>query len=529
MSLLAAIRSIRQQEAQAIDLLPEGTLMSRAAMTLADEAESMLGSAGGPAGGKVMVMAGRGNNGCDAMLAGLLLQQRGYQVAVFADTGAPAAQLNASLLDLCARHDIGLQALADLSDHLAHALLVIDGLFGIGQNRPLTGLQHEAVAALNRSDVPVLAVDVPSGIDAETGQVLGDRESLDAEAAGIAVRAERTVTFIADKPGLHTGEALDYVGRVRVDTLGLSPIVLPGHDHDPDQFGELYGRDQALRDLPRRGVNSHKGTFGSLLLAGGSPGMTGALWLAATGAQAAGAGKVYLSSSAATILPDPQAQWMIRPWPDTALPSNTADSPVSHVSDDLESWLAGIHAVVFGCGLGRSPAAANLLAHLWLSPLPLVIDADGLNALATSRLRGEDRPPKAITLLTPHPLEAARLLATRTALIQRDRRSAACAIARRYAAHVILKGAGSVLAAPDGRWGILSAGAPTLATAGSGDVLAGVLGALLAQGVPVWTATRLGAYAHGRAGELAQQQLPLGTGMAAIELFETVRQALNGR
>lgn len=529
MSLLSTIRSVRQQEAQAIAVLPEGTLMCRAAIALADAAELMLRDSSRPEGGQVNVMAGPGNNGCDALLAGLLLQQRGYRVAVFADGQAPAAMLNARLLNLCAHHGIGVEALAHLPAHLDQALLVIDGLFGIGQNRPLTGGHRVVVSALNQCAVPVLAVDVPSGIDVDTGRVLGDRGSPDPEAAGIAVRAQRTVTFVADKPGLHTGEALEYVGRVSVETLGLSAVALPGHADDPEQSGELFGRREALHHLPRRGVNSHKGTFGSVLLAGGSGGMTGALWLAASGAQAAGAGKVFVSSPVSTLTPNPQAQWMRRPWPEMALSAKSADQPVLQVADELESWLAGIDAVVFGCGLGRPTAAADLLARLWLSPLPLVVDADGLNVLAESRLRGEDRHSMAITLLTPHPLEAARLLATRTAVIQNDRRAAARAIARRYAAHVVLKGAGSVLATPEGRWAILDAGAPTLATAGSGDVLAGVLGALLAQGIPVWTATRLGAYAHGRAGELAQEQLPLGTGLAAIELFETVRQALNGR
>lgn len=575
MSALLTTAAIRRVEANALAALPEGTLMSRAALEIARHAESMLvalphfNRVNIP--GAIAVLAGPGNNGCDALLAALTLRNRGHIVRVYSATAhrtaaesASGQPLNDRLLALCA--DIGMPArpLGALADETGTASIAIEGLFGLGQNRPLSGPFREAATALNAAGLPVLAVDIPAGIDANCGVVLCEPAN---EPSPVAVRATRTLTFIADKPGLHTGEAVDYVGEVILATLGVAgseithqvPQANARAAPEPDNqgasgtenqetsetenqassgtnspngsrvvgqpAGEHFGRGHAVRLLPRRARNTHKGSFGSVLIIGGSRGMTGAPWLAALGAQAGGAGKVFIASPSQHIVPPPQAQWMTRALPPLDRAPNENDGTRQHLVAEL---LRGIDAVALGCGLGRSAASDVLLRLLWSDHRPLVLDADGLNILASVET-SNSRPAGTQMVLTPHPLEAARLLGVSTAHIQADRRQAAVAIAVRFASVVLLKGAGSVIADSGGRWAILDAGAPTLATAGSGDVLAGVIAALLAQGLPAWDAARLGAWAHGVAGESAQQMLPLGTGMAAIELFRPLRKALNGR
>ncbi len=493
--------------------------MSRAALAVANQAERMLLgrtlAQGNANTGHILILAGPGNNGADALLSGLLLDQRGFYVrALVRDVAkaespmpnastesppiagsrspSPLSSLSPLILADYKARQLPIANYAARATFLSESVLIIDGLLGIGQNRPLADELRALVADVNRHDVPVLSVDVPTGLNADTGAILSGVN-------GTCLRAHTTVTLLRDKPGLHTGAGRELAGEVIVEPLGCASA--------RSADAELFDHSLANTLLPRRAVNSHKGSFGSVLIMGGARGMQGAAILAATGAQAGGAGKVFISSPNHPIWVAEQAQWMTRAW----LPS----------FDDID-------AIALGCGLGNSDAALHALDACWNSTVALVLDADALNGLATES-RNSTRPARpVITVMTPHPLEAARLLNCSTADIQNDRCTSALQIAKKFSCVVILKGAGSIVACPQGHYAIINSGAPTLAVAGTGDVLSGVLAALLAQGLSAWDAARLAAFSHGRAGEWMYQRLPLGSGLAAGELFDPIRQILNG-
>ena len=390
-----------------------------------------------------------------------------------------------------------LQAPGVLDAALADRPVIIDGLFGIGLKRPLEGVAATVVLALNRANADVIAVDVPSGLDADTGAVVGG-------ANGVAVRARLTVTMIADKPGLHTAAALDHAGHVQVAALGRASAMPPVW---PDPDGTLLREPEALALRPSRARDSNKGSFGSVLVMGGAQGTQGAALLAARGAQAVGAGKVFVCSPDGRVFDPGQPHLMTR----------AADAP-----------LDGIDAICVGCGLGRAQGATALLSAALRSDRALVIDADALNLLAEEsafarRLAARTAP----AVLTPHPLEAARLLGISARQVQADRIGHACALAARLRATVVLKGAGTVIASPQGAWSIIDSGGPALATAGTGDVLAGMVAAFLAQGASPSDAARLGAWLHGRAGDLWQRQHPFGAGLSASLLPAHVVDAIN--
>ncbi len=517
MSDLYTCKSIRTIEQQALALLPEGTLMSRAAVAIADQAELMLrdaritddqqnpvqgsrqgsGQGSGEGSGQVLILAGAGNNGADALLSGLILAERGYRIAALCPPltpgpGKAGAALNQNILNQYERQNIPLAPYSNILPALRCCRLVIDGLLGLGQSRPLEADLRALVSQLNSHRIPVLSVDVPTGLDASSGSILGGN-------AGVCIRAARTITLLRDKPGLHTGAGKEHAGLVIVNRLGC--------DEPNRADGELFDAGLAVAMLPRRALNSHKGSFGSVLIMGGAQGMQGAALLAATGAQAGGAGKVFISSPHQPVFVADQPQWMSRSWPPT---------------------MNDIDAVAIGCGLGKSEAARVALRLCLESDIPVVLDADALNMLADQVVDLSLLNRRSATVMTPHPLEAARLLGCSTAEIQADRCAMAVRLAQKFSSVVILKGAGSVIATPDGRWSINSTGAPTLAVAGTGDVLAGLIAALLAQGLSAWNSARLAAFTHGRAGELVQRRLPAGSGLAAAELLDPIRRALNG-
>jgi len=341
---------------------------------------------------------------------------------------------------------------------------VVDALFGIGLARPLQGAFLDAARWMNAHGARVIALDVPSGLDSDRGAWVG----------GVAgVLADVTVTFLGDKPGLHTGAGIDAAGQVHVDGLG---IVAPAGDLQlvaPGDFGDI---------ARPRGRDTHKGSFGSVLVIGGGPGMVGAPLLAARAALRLGAGRVYVDCiGAPEVRLDPvQPELMFRPY----------------------GSLEGIECAVVGCGLGTDAGARAALAWAIARPHALVIDADALNLLAAdASLRESLQRRQAIAALTPHPLEAARLLAISANEVQADRIGAARRLAMEIRAIMVLKGAGSVVAAPDGRVAINPTGSPALATAGTGDVLAGMLGALLAQGFDAWQSALAATWLHGAAAD----------------------------
>ena len=504
MSALYSIATIRCIESRWLQVLPAGMLMRRAARAVADEVERHARSL--DPGRPILAVAGPGSNGADALLAGLLLAERGFEVRAVALAAIPPAAPDAASVWAAWQSRLGApMACSELVRCLSGQPLVIDGLFGIGLTRPLEGLAAEAIETINRSGMPIVAVDVPSGLDADRGSIVGGARSL-------AIRATATVTMIADKPGLHTGAALDRVGRLVVADLGLAP----GEDSTgPAADGTLFDRDEASRLTGPRLRDSHKGSFGSVLIAAGAATMRGAALLAAAGAQAGGAGKIFVSSPDGPIFDPGQPQWMTRAWFST--------------SDALQAFDA-IDALVIGCGLGTGEPCRLACERVLAGTLPLVVDADALTAIAAqpalqSLLQARTVSP----VLTPHPREAARLLNCSVESIQSDRIAAARTLAAWARAVVVLKGAGTVVAAPAGHWSIIGSGSPSLATAGTGDVLAGLIGALQAQGHDPESASLLAAWSHGLGGEMAQQCLPFGIGMAAAELPDYVRRVLNGR
>ena len=366
--------------------------------------------------------------------------------------------------------------------------LVIDGMFGIGLTRPLGQPYATWVAAVNAAAVPVLALDLPSGLDADTGSV-----------HGCAVRASRTITFIADKPGLHTRHGPDHAGRISLAALELRLAQQPGAD-----VGALLQVSDFSACLVPRLRNSHKGTYGSVGIVGGAAGMAGAALLAGRAALKLGAGRVLVGMLDPGFALDPlQPELMLQ----AALRV-------------LDSRLA---AAVVGPGLGQSDGAQALIERAAALECPLVLDADALNLMAqNAKLAAAVTRRRHGTLMTPHPLEAARLLGQSLDMVQRDRIAAASTLARLYQACVLLKGAGSVIAAPDGRWWINPTGNPGMASGGMGDVLAGIVGACAAQDVPPLAALLCATYLHGAA---ADSLLADGIGPVGLTAAETIDRA----
>jgi hydroxyethylthiazole kinase-like uncharacterized protein yjeF len=435
----------------------------------------------------ILVVAGPGNNGGDAFVAARYLKNAWLQVDVVFTGDASKLPPDAANAYAGWRKVDGtlLETIPDKRYDL-----VIDGLFGIGLSKPLQGIYPDLVRRINSLDATVLAIDIPSGLDADTGRVLGE-----------AVVADHTLTFLGLKPGLFTLDGVDHAGIVHESDLGLD-ITQPAE-------GWLVNTMPAL-PAPRA-RNSHKGTYGSIGILGGDHGMVGAALLAARAAQLMGAGRVYvglLSENAPTI-DSGQPELMLR---------NTLDVlDIPHLT-----------TLVVGPGLGRSAHAHLVMQRALRYPAPLVLDADALALLAThTDLRELLVQRTHATLLTPHPGEAATLLACDTTDIQVDRIASASAISRKYQATTLLKGAGTVIAPPDGPWFINTSGNPGLAAAGMGDTLAGIIGALAAQGMALDEAALLGTYLHGAAADASVTDGIGPLGLTASEVALKARELIN--
>ena len=496
LTALYPISEIREIEHAASAGLPAGTLMQRAGVAAAQLAQSLIpDTLFGNDDQPVLILAGPGNNGGDALEVAANLADAGFKVCVllYADETRQSTEAQQALLR--ARST---QVRFEDTSHAAQTLeeswaLVVDGLFGIGLVRPVTGALRELVDGINRLACPVLALDIPSGIDADTGVVVGD---------SVAIRASHTITFIGDKLGLHTGQARDYTGRITVCDLDLAPTCF----NEPVAF--LNSIDLFSGSLRQRAHHSHKGSNGDVAVIGGAAGMGGAPILSARAAAQAGAGRVFVGFvDAAPSYDSRHPELMLRQA--QALDFATA-------------------TLVVGPGLGNSNDARALLHRALQTSSPLVLDADALNLLATdAELQQMLAQRTGSTIITPHPLEAARLLSLSTATIESDRPAAVRSLARRFNAIAILKGSGTVIADPAGRIVINPTGNPALATAGTGDVLAGICGALLAQDWPQWRAALAAVWLHGQAADdlVAQGVGPIG--LTASELIPAVRARLN--
>jgi ADP-dependent NAD(P)H-hydrate dehydratase / NAD(P)H-hydrate epimerase len=466
-------------------------MMERAGSAAAEVARAMLGDRSGP----VVVLAGPGNNGGDAFVVARWLRMWFHDViAVFL---GDAEKLPT---DAAAAHGAFLHAGGATTRDLPSmsAALIVDGLFGIGLRRAPTADYAALIEWANRSEAPTLALDIPSGLDADTGTAFSP-----------AICADATATFLALKPGLLTGDGVDLCGAISVHALGIEI------DEDARSAGRKLEWPALSAALPaalrRDRRNVHKGTFGTLAIVGGAHGMVGAPLLAGRAATKVGAGKVRIGFIA-----------LERPSVDFAA---------------LELMLADANAVIdegdcllIGPGLGTDAVALGFLERALAVSKPLVVDADALNLIALhSRLRIALRQRQAPTLATPHPAEAARLLGTDTAHVEADRLAAAETLARELNASVVLKGAGSVLAYPDGSFDVNASGGPALATAGSGDVLAGMLGAFVAQRLDAETALRYAVCLHGAAADALVARGIGPTGLVASEIADAARSLLRVR
>lgn len=480
--------SLRRIEARHSD----EALMQRAGAAAADWAAELATDRNQP----VLVLAGPGNNGGDAFEAAYLLRQKFFDVrVVFA--GNPGSLPK----DAAGAYQRFVDSGGTTSESIppeTHWSLIIDGLFGIGLTRPVEGGYAEWISAANqlkqRDACPLLALDCPSGLNADTGMTLGD-----------TICASHTITFIAAKPGLLTGDGPDHSGEIRVANLELKPEI----NQQPD--GKRLTLTDFSAHLKARLKNSHKGSFGSLGILGGAPSMTGAAFLAGRAALMLGAGRVYLGlvDSHAPAFDPLQPELMLR-----------------HAQSLLQTKL---DAMACGPGLGVSLQASEMLECAVDLDLPLVLDADAINLIASEgnlQVALASRPLPAI--LTPHPTEAARLLDCSTDEVQADRIKAALEIASHYRCHVALKGCGTVIATVDGKWWINSTGNPGMASAGMGDVLTGIIAALLAQGWPAESALLAGVHLHGAAADQLVRNGSGPIGLTAGEVISAARQIFNG-
>jgi hydroxyethylthiazole kinase-like uncharacterized protein yjeF len=486
--LLYSVEQLRAIERLCATRRPEISLMQRAGEATAKCAIDFLDGKGG----RILVLAGPGNNGGDAWVAARALQATWHRVTVI-DMADPQSSLaEAANIAREAFLGSGGKRVREWPDGEDHDLL-LDGLLGIGISRPAEGALAALIERANASGNPILAIDVPSGLCADTGMALGS-----------TIRAKCTLTFIGAKPGLYTAEGRDYSGRVETGSLGIDSALL-------DSPHSLLTLDALRVLIPKRLHNSHKGSFGATGVIGGAPGMLGAAVLAARAALHLGAGRVYLAAL------------------DDAAPSCDMQHPEIMIKKPRDLLArTSLSALVIGPGMGESDTAKNFLVAALKSELPLVIDADALNLLAAGRaLQNQLVRRTATTLLTPHPGEAARLLQRTAREIQSDRIGAACTLARKFNCLVLLKGSGSVIANAQGGWHINGAGNPGMAAAGMGDILSGMLGALLAQGLAAEAALKLGACLHGAAADACVREGRGPAGLTASELLQAARKLLN--
>ncbi|HEY6239291.1 MAG TPA: NAD(P)H-hydrate dehydratase, partial [Burkholderiales bacterium] len=432
----------------------------------------------------ILVVAGPGNNGGDAFEVAAHLKRWFFRVTVV--FAGARDKLSKDARAALAKWETAGGTLLQAVPRGERFDLVVDGLFGIGLKRPLAGTHAAIVEALNALGTPILSLDVPSGIDADTGAVMG-----------CAVRASHTITFIAHKPGLLTLDGPDHCGDLRLDTLGLDPARLL----EPE--GTLLDADVLKTAIAPRPRNFHKGNAGSVAVLGGAAGLVGAAVIAARAALKCGAGRVYLG----LLTQRP-------PYVDYAQPELMLRKPAAL----LEKGLADV--LVAGTGMGTAPSARKILRAALAFPVPLVLDADALNLIAANRLLASVvGKRKAPTLMTPHPAEAARLLGATTRDVQADRVAAARSIAKCYRSLAVLKGNGSVIAAPSGKFWINPSGNPGMSSAGMGDALSGIVAALCAQGADPLQALLAGTYLHGAA---ADALVAAGCGPLGITASEVI-------
>jgi ADP-dependent NAD(P)H-hydrate dehydratase / NAD(P)H-hydrate epimerase len=493
-----SVAHVREAERALMAKLPDGALMQRAAAGLASVCAGLLGAV---SGSRVAILVGSGDNGGDALYAGARLAARGATVTAIAAAprvhAAGAAALRASggqLIEVAAAAADQAQIPGSAGDAIHRADLVIDGLLGIGGRGGLREPAASLAATSRRAGAVVVAVDLPSGVDADTGEV-----------AGAAVRADVTVTFGTYKPGLLIDPGAEHAGVVELIDIGLGAYLGP-----PD-VAALQAADVAAL-LPHPTAESDKYRRGVLGVLAGSERFTGAATLAVGGAIHGGAGMIRLLTAEAAAVVARQH------WPEAVLTIRRQGDPADQVIDavgQVQAWVAGP-------GVGTDEDAAGLLRAVLATSVPVLVDADGITLLAGHR---DLLPRAAPTLITPHAGELSRLIGADRQEIEARRLRFATQAAAQLGVTVLLKGSTTVIVSPERDKPVLvnPTGTSWLATAGSGDVLSGLTGALLAQGLPAQQAAAVGAYLHGIAGRLAADGAPIGASDLIAGLPRAIR------
>lgn len=427
-----------------------------------------------PQARRIVVACGPGNNGGDGYVLARHAHESGRDACVLRLAGhRPASPLAKRACDEYLASGGRILEPQDPHDALRAAKLIVDALFGIGLSRAPDEATAAWIAAINAQSVPVLALDVASGIDARNGN-----------RPGAAIVASRTLQFIAAHRGLGTGDALEHAGTLAVATLDLPASLL----QDVEAAAHAFTTDALHTMLPLRARNSHKGRNGHVLCIGGDHGGGGAILLAAEAALRCGAGLASVATRSGHV---------------PALLSHRPEAMAHAVAtgEDMHALLARADVVAIGPGLGKSAWGQGLFDAVMACEMPRVLDADALNLLAQA-----PRMLRPCDVLTPHPGEASRLLGRSTADIQRDRFASAAALCERFGAQVVLKGAGTIIASPHARPAVIEAGNPGMAVGGMGDLLTGCIAALLAQGLSPRDAAIAGALLHASAGDASARE-----------------------
>jgi len=493
-----------EQECAEVDL-PTDVLMENAGKAVAEEVGQILNDIDQQ---HILLLIGPGNNGGDGLVAARHLHDWGAKVSVCLSNQRPANDPNLELVQereitcIDATQEKNLDGLDEL---LESADAVIDALFGTGKNRPLGGIFPQVLnivkeAKVKQPSLCIISLDLPSGLNADTGAV-----------DPACLYADNTITLGFPKPGL-----FNLPGAERMGELAIADIGIP--DHLAEQIStELISSDWARTVLPERPPQANKGSFGRVLVAAGSINYIGAAYLACTGAMRVGAGLVTLATALRLqpILATKLTEVTYLPLPESNL-GIISPSAADLIHNELRTY----NVLLIGCGLGQSESTIQFTESVLLRPktaLPsLVIDADALNILAKIPKWWQQLASDAI--LTPHPGEMARLAGISVDKVQSDRLSIAKRAALEWNKTIVLKGAYTIIAAPDGQSGISPIANPGLASAGTGDILAGAIAGLVAQGLSLFDAAALGVYLHGEAGELAKSNLG-DTGMVATDLL----------
>ena len=490
--------------------VPSLVLMERAGSGVAAFLEDQFS----PLRGKTAtILCGKGNNGGDGLVLARLLRQHHAKVTVLllapiGDLSRDAAIMYRRWLRVAGKSSTKeFRSSEQAGAMLASSDFIVDALLGTGLSTEVTGVYRDAIRLMNSANRPLIAVDMPSGIHADNGALLGE-----------AVRATATITFGLPKLGLYIGAGIDHTGTIHVVDIGIPPAYVEA----VNSRTIVVTNELVAKAIPARPASAHKGTFGHAGIIAGSVGKTGAAALAARAALRMGAGLVTVGtpSSVNDVLEAKLLEAMTIPLPETK-----ARTLARSGLDRILAFMQARTALAIGPGLSTHPETVELVQSLMKHiDRPAVLDADALNALASrASLLTECKIPP---ILTPHPGEMARLEVDATSQsVNADRLGTARRFARERGVFVVLKGARTVIARPDGLLAICPTGNPGMATAGTGDALTGMIVGLLAQAVPAWEAACAGTYLHGLAGDLAAQQFGQ-AGMLAGDLIDHIPYAL---